>query len=484
MEGVLLVDRNVWHEYLRQACQRKIGARVLAAFNTNIDAIVHITAELMEDLKAADETIEWKEVAKGTAEDIAAVTSKEELLVILKDCLSEGKSFHIVLENLSLLDWLDEYFTGARENMGGQAGIIANQMATLGAESAVYTPLLSPKQARLFVDSVTTPVVDGGKLQIQPVSQAARSDDETKINWIFEYAKGETVAFGSEVVTTPRANRVILATRPKGSIMSFDETIAQHLPALGESIDVAFMAGYHYAEPVCSDGRSFEEFMDDSVKQLHALKQENPDLVMHFEYVPMKWPELEPKMLQTICQEIKSFGINENEIKRVLREYGYEAEMEAIDEDERAYSLYKGALKLFRHMQLDRIHVHNLGYYVLVLKKPYPVSMMNVRQACLFASAVNAVKAKHGGYVKPEQLGEASQLPLSDVGFKELAGIAKELEGEHPEAAKLLERGYLEFEDHYLVVTPAHIVANPVSTVGMGDTISSASYAAEVIEGS
>lgn len=480
VEGSVLVDKNLWHEHLRQACQRQIRSRVLAAFNSNIDAVVHITGDLMDSIKAGDATISWEMVAGGKAEDITAISSKEDLLIILKDCLAGGKSFHIVLENLSLLDWLDEYFVGARENMGGQAGIIANQMATLGVKSTVYTPLLSPKQARLFVDGVTTPMLAEGKMEIRPVSEAARSSDETKINWIFEYAKGETVGFGEEVVTTPRANRVILATRPKGSVMSFDSATAQHLPELGENIDVAFMAGYHYAEPMNSCGRTFEEFMADSVQQLHALKERNPNLVMHFEYVPMKRPDLEPEMLQTICQEIKSFGINENEIKRVLREYGYEAEMQAIEEDERAYSLYQGALRLFRHMQLDRIHLHNLGYYVLILKKPYPVSMTEARQSCLFASAVNAMKAQYGGYVERRKLKEASELALSDVGFRELAGLAEELKGEHPQAADLLTQGYLEFEDHYLVATPAHIVPNPVSTVGMGDTISSASYAAEL----
>ncbi len=474
-----MVDRNLWHDYLREACQRQIRSRVLAAFNTNIDAVVHVTGPLMDSIKAKDTTIAWDKVASGRAEDITSVRSKEELLIILKDCLAGGKSFHIVLEDLSLLDWLDEHFVGARENMGGQAGIIANQMATLGAASTVYTPLLSPKQARLFVDGVTTPVLVNGKLEIEPVSKAARASDETKINWIFEYAKGETVSFGEEVVTTPRANRVILATRPKGSVMSFDAEIAEHLPKLGENVDVAFMAGYHYAEPMNSCGRTFGEFMEDSVKQLHGLKERNPDLVIHFEYVPMKRPELEPKMLQAICQEIKSFGINENEIKRVLREYGYEAEMQAIEDDERAYTLYKGALALFRHMALDRIHLHNLGYYVLILKKPYPVSMEDVRQSCLFASGVNAMKARYGGYVECAKLDEASMLALSDTGFGELAGLAAELKAEHPNAAELLTKGYLEFDDHYLVVTPAHIVPQPVSTVGMGDTISSASYAAE-----
>jgi ADP-dependent phosphofructokinase/glucokinase len=480
VEGNSLKDKTLWHEYLEQACQRQIRARVLAAFNTNIDAIVHVTGELMDSIGAKDKSISWDKVEKGSAEAISAINTKEDLLIVLKDCLGGGKSFHIVLENLSLLDWLDDYFVGARENMGGQAGIIANQMASLGAQSIVYTPLLSPKQGRLFVDGVTTPLVQGNQAEIKPVPEAVRRDDETKINWIFEYAKGETVRFGKEVVITPRANRVILATRPKGSVMSFDKAIRDHLPKLGKSIDVAFMAGYHYAEPMNVDGRTFEEFMGDSVADLHALKEDNPDLVAHFEYVPMKRPELEPKMLQAVCQEIKSFGINENEIKRVLREYGYEEEMEEIERHERAYSLYKGALRLFGHMELDRIHVHNLGYYVMILSKPYPVSMVEVRQSCLFASAVNAMKAKYGGYVQREQLAEAAELPLSDIGFAQLEGMVEELKKEHPRAEALLTDGYLEFADHYLVVTPAHIVPNPVSTVGMGDTISSSSYAAEL----
>ncbi len=472
--------RDLWQDYNRRACRREIKARAFAAFNTCIDAVVHVTDRLMEEITAKDTSIDWQQVARGSASEINTVKSKEDLLIVLKDCLSGGKSFHIVLENLSLLDWLDEHFTGARESMGGQAGIIANQLAALGAQSMVYTPLLSPKQGRLFAEGITTPVVTEDGLKILPIPEAVRNDDETKINWIFEYAKGESIRFGTEVVTTPRANRVILATRPAGAVMCFDDKLVEHLPQLGKEIDVAFMAGYHYAEPVNACGRTFDQFMADSVQHLHALKEGNPKLAIHFEYVPMKAAELEPRMLETICREIKSFGINENEIKRVLREFGFEAEMEEIETHERAYSLYQGALRLFRRLELDRIHVHNLGYYVMVLRKPYPVTPEEVRQACLYASSVNAMKAKYGGYVTREQLEEAAEMRLSDIGFEQLAGMAKELESSHPQAANLLTDGYLEFEDHYLLVVPAHVVPNPVSTVGMGDTISSSSYAAEV----
>ena len=82
--------------------------------------MVHVTNELMDEIAAKDASIAWDKVASGSASQITTVKSKEDLLIILKDCLSGGKSFHIVLENLSLLDWLDDHFTGARESMGGQ----------------------------------------------------------------------------------------------------------------------------------------------------------------------------------------------------------------------------------------------------------------------------------------------------------------------------------------------------------------------------
>ena len=39
--------------------------------------------------------------------------------------------------------------------------------------------------------------------------------------------------------------------------------------------------------------------------------------------------------------------------------------------------------------------------------------------------------------------------------------------------------GIADLGDHYVLVVPAHVVPNPVSTVGMGDTISSSAYAYE-----
>ena len=62
---------------------------------------------------------------------------------------------------------------------GGQAGVIANQMAALGARSLVYTSLLSQKQVDMFFLAVQVPVVDNG-LKVVPVGEAVNPSHQTK----------------------------------------------------------------------------------------------------------------------------------------------------------------------------------------------------------------------------------------------------------------------------------------------------------------
>ena len=469
--------QELWQHRVKEALDSPIRGRVLSAFNTNVDAIVHVTpAKMAEWMQNWDLT----KVAELSIGDIDAVSTPYEFFAVLRDRLAKGKSFHIVLQGEEILSWLDETIDVRQDSMGGQAGIIANQMAHLGAQSICYTPLLSQKQASMFHPEVRIPRATDGGLELIPVKLAARPET-TKINWIFEYAKGERFTFGKERITTPRANRVILATRPREAVMGFPPDLAPHLPKLGSQVDLAFMAGYHYADRTLPDGRSFEEYMADTGRDLGLLREGNPSLRIHYEYVPMRNEELEKDLLEGICRRVHSFGVNENEIKRVLKNLGFTKEYEEIQGHERAYSLYHGALCLLRHLGLERLHLHNLGYYVVVLAKPYPVPVERVRQACLYASAVNAVKAKYGGYVRLANLQEARDWGLSDIGFEQLARFYEEVKKEDPSIDDgLLAEGILERDDHYVLVVPAHIVPDPVSKVGMGDTISSSSYLAEL----
>ncbi|HHT72362.1 MAG TPA: hypothetical protein GX008_01465 [Firmicutes bacterium] len=464
-----------WQERVREIVNHELSVTTLAAFNTNVDAVVHLTNEHVAEL-CQDPQVSLDEVNKIASDDILEIHTANEFVAVLKGALGYGKSSYVILRNHELLDWLDEKFPSRRASMGGQAGVIANQMAALGARSLVYTSLLSQKQVDMFFPAVQVPVVDNG-LKVVPVGEAVNPSHQTKVNWIFEYPKNAEYDFCGETVRTPRANRVIVATRPAGVVMGFSDEIAPHLPELGQKIDVAFLAGYHYASP---DPESLNAYLKESMASVHSLKEANPKLRLHYEYVPMSDENAEKTVLKTIAQEIQSFGINENEIKRVLSEFGFQGECEAIASDERAFCLYRGVLCLSKALGFERIQLHNLGYYVLVLKKPYAIDPELVRDACLFASSVNAIKAKYGGYVKAEQLAEAGEIPLSDIGLEQLRLCGVEMRSMGIELPEDFETtGIADMGDHYLLVVPAHVVPNPVSTVGMGDTISSSSYAYE-----
>lgn len=466
---------SVWQKRVEDAVKQEINGSIFAAFNTNVDVVVHLNKDNIANL-VNDQEVDLGKINQMDVDSIDEIRTKNEFVAVVKDCLGKGKSFYIVLQDLTLLDWLESKFDQRAESMGGQAGIIANQMASLGANAVVYSSLLSPQQGSMFFPQVKTPVVNGD-LELLPVQESTNSEDKTKINWIFEYAKGVEFDFGGEIVTTPRANRVILSTRPEGVVMGFTGDIRNNLTKLGKKLDVAFMAGYHYAP---SEQQALQDFLTECTSCVQEMKAGNNDLRFHFEYVPMKDQEAEKQMLASISQEVQSFGINENEIKRVLQGFGFDKEYREIETNERAYALYQGALRLFEKLSFERIQLHNLGYYILLLKKPYKVPVERVRDACLYASAVNAIKARDGGYVPKEKVREAAEIGLSTIGYEQLKGFAKELAANGIEVPdSFLEEGILERDDHYVLLVPAHVVPNPVSTVGMGDTISSSSYACE-----
>lgn len=465
------MDRARWQRLVEQGTEKPLSTRTLACFNTNVDVVAHLDVETVKRLY--DAVAEEFGALPQIDPDAVAVRSISEFLALLKESLRLGKSTYVVLEEGAVLEWFDRFFTDARRAVGGQAGIIGNQMAALEACSTVYTPILAPAQAALLNPEVRVPVLRNGSLELIPAHEAAVEGALAKVNWIFEYAAGLDFDFGGEVVRTPRANRVIVATRPPGLEMCFCGELIPHIEHLAAQVDVAFMAGYHYAAP-----EDFEEYLRKATDQLDALRVGNPGLRIHYEYVPAKHQSIEPELLTAIGARVDSFGINEHEIVRALDVFGLNEPKQAIEDEECAYTLYEGGLALLRQLGVKRIQVHNLGYYVILLEKPYTATPQVVRDAALFGSTVNAAKAKYGGIVTMEQVRSMRDWPLSDIGYSQLERFAT-----HPRVVDRLtavEDGIWEAPDHWVLVVPAHVVPNPVSTVGMGDTISSSSYAREV----
>ena len=246
--------------------------------------------------------------------------------------------------------WFEENFPERTEAMGGQAGIIANQMAAFGAPTFVYNSVLSERQAAIYDPQIQFPTKVNDRLHWVPI-QAGINDSWTKINFILEYPQSSTYTFGDYTVTTPRANRIILGTRSPKASMAFNDALIPILPQIGACVDCGFIAGYHHG-PVVGRNHSLEDYIELSVIQRDLLRLNNPDLRLHYEYVPMQDLKDERQLLDGLLPGFESFGINENEIRRVLTCLGYEREANEISHYERAMSLYLGALALFREFRV------------------------------------------------------------------------------------------------------------------------------------
>ncbi|MFQ5406779.1 MAG: ADP-dependent glucokinase/phosphofructokinase, partial [Candidatus Micrarchaeia archaeon] len=335
---------KVWNARLQQARKTSLkGKKILCAFNALVDLQEFVSCRQVENLleKRADVGV----ILKRSKRVVTAVDSQADFLAALLHSMREGKALHITSGNPEVFTWLQLAFGPVDETrLGGQAGIIANQAALLGARSIVYSPIFSKELSKFFVKGVMFPVVERGKFFLVDAKKAGRDGDETKKNWIFEFSGGDTFSFGKYSFKIPRSNRFILASKMP-VVPAFEASLRPALPIIGAKVGSIVFAGFHYLKPYY-DKFSFEAVLQRQDADVRSLCKKNKDLVVHVEYVPMPYPEIAKGVLAHVAREAKSFGVNEVEVKEVLGFLGFERLARQIEENESAAAIYAGALVL------------------------------------------------------------------------------------------------------------------------------------------
>jgi ADP-dependent phosphofructokinase/glucokinase len=441
---------------------------VLSVFNTNIDAVKTITPAVFADLvRAAGEP-------PLDADGPHRIGSPADLLRGLVACFRGGIAQEWLVADETTFQWLDRHVGHDRLQMGGQGGIIANVMAVCGVQSVlVHAASLPAQQGAVFVDRPNLLSADGtGRLQ--PARRIDRADDVPLIHWILEFRKGDAIRVGGEEITCPRSNRFIATWDPLNFTLGIDERFVAGVDAHDGHLDYCMLSGYQMLAERLHTGQTSRERILASKQVVDRWRAGNARLVVHFEFASTQDRAVRRQLLEEMGGWADSIGLNEQELIDVL-EIGEQAELAAACRSEAgAVNLFEGLRWLFEHGAAPRIQLHFFGLYVTVQAKGWRHTPVETRNGMTLAATIAASKAGTGSIEEEENLLWAHGQPIGAVSARELAALAEHLAARDGRS-DLLSTGIHRGPGFDVIAVPTIIVENPLTLVGMGDTISSLS---------
>ncbi|WP_456472566.1 ADP-specific phosphofructokinase [Methanocaldococcus sp.] len=424
--------------------------KLLTAYNANIDAIKHVDEEFINSLIKKYSPEEIKERIEEYPREI---NDELDFIARLIYSIKTGKPAEVPLKNEELNKFFDS-FKYEEERIGGQAGIVANLMATLRLKKIIfYTYLLSKRLANMFVDyeNLLYPIANGS-LKLINVKKAYK-DEEVKINRIFEFKKGLRFKLGDEIIEAKESTRFIVASRPEKFKICFDDNIRKYLNDLCKEVDCAFLSGYQGIKERYNDGTTYLDYFKKNSEDIKIFKKHG--VKCHLEFASIPNLKIREAVVKYILSEVDSVGMDETELANVLHILGYEDLSKKIIEKTKIEDVIEGAKIIIKEFDnLEVIQVHTI-YFILMITKSN-ISLKDLRECLDFSTILAATKAKLGDIKSVEDLKVGLSIPYNK--YRDLFLKAYEENGLK------------------IVSVPSRLVKDPKSTVGLGDTISSGAF--------
>jgi ADP-dependent phosphofructokinase/glucokinase len=420
------------------------GHPVFVAYNANVDALVTV-----------DEQIETVlDPPAGLASP--PLDSPDDLSSAIWETMVTGDGNEMRITD-AFGEWLAEHFDPRERRLGGQAGIVADVLSVLGAEPVVYTYLFSPTQRSMFTDPATVqfPVVADGDLAYRPASEVTNAD-RTKTNWIFEFA-AEQAFHGTRAVTD---SRLIAAARPEAFDLAVGD-LEDHATAIGRDVECALLSGYHSLKAEYADGTTFGDHIQSGAAFLRRL-QSAGDLTVQVEYGVTHIDPLRDAIHEQILPQADAVGVDRRELGMLAADLGVEVEADDI------VGVYETAQAVRERLGVACLKLHETEYFLAVTDDYLEPEA--IRAGFAFASVVAATRASLDGLEAADELQAGVDTPLSVDGQEVVVNLAAALDV--PISGPVL-------ATQDVVIHPNRVVEDPDSTVGLGDTVSAASFALE-----
>ena len=467
------IYKNSWIELYKSAPSQlekmsKING-LISAFNANIDAVIKVSGEKIEEI-ISSETFDSSKLDNGGP---TSINSNEDALRGIIKCFTGGIAEEWLIENEDVYQWLNENIGYDQMQMGGQGGIVANAMAVCGVNPVyVHCASLPEEQGKLFLDLPNLISVDQ-KGNLKKAYDIARTEIPL-IHWIIEFNKGDTLNYNGKSITCPKSNRFIATYDPLNFKLDIDIPFAENFNGGKTPFEYIILSGYQMLQENLSDGLKGLDRIEESIKIVNKWREGDSNHILHFEVASTQDRIIRKYLLDKLATNSDSIGFNERELIDMLEVIGEKKLAEVCDKDTTSANLFKGMLKIQAYTQCPRLQLHMFGLYITLQKKGFKITPEQNRNGMQLAAVIAAAKAGTGSINEKNILLWAKDMEVSSIGLRELLSLTQEVEKQFSSNI-LMEEGIYTDNKMELIAVPTIIIDNPVTLVGMGDTISSIS---------
>jgi len=438
------------------------GMKIICAYPVNLDAVYDFGEERVSRFIQSADPSGIKSEIKGS------IRSREDLISSLLYCMQQGSGAEILVESLQLAEEIEASFPWSFR-LGGNAGIMANLLAELGAKPILNAPALEPRLAALLHPGVGIPV--SGRL-MQPSLAAERPDLSSEVlHFVFQFKESDRIPSPQGPISAAKDNRFIATYDPVNTRMvsnqDFDAYCQDHI----QEIEGAILSGFHLA-PL----DRYREIFPPRIEQIRSWKEANPNIYIHVEMGSFQSPGIARHFLR-LLEKADSLGLNEDELETATAEYsaiGSSTVLSTVLSTARPkmsqwQERMQKAAGLREHLGIFRVSVHTRDYILSIMEegkitaKEELLSLQKGADAAAALAATGSAKGMPPNEVNPRGL--EAQREFCRLGA-EAAGVG---------------RGAFHKRDGLVVsLMPSLLAREPRITVGLGDTATAATFYQEL----
>ena len=150
-----------------------------------------------------------------------------------------------------------------------------------------------------------------------------------------------------------------------------------------ESYSHLLFSGFHILSEQYPDGSICEDVVRPVGEYLQQVRSAMSGLKIHLEMASIGSKRVRESVLQHVIPHVHSLGLNETELPLLLENFGEEKRAQQLREEPCIVDFLEAVSLAQEKTNLERIHFHNLGYYLCMEREPWRDST-SMRDALLF----------------------------------------------------------------------------------------------------